>query len=244
MQTPPRSLPNLPSTPSTADTSISLRRKTASEILASFSPKPQLKKSLSQTPSPQSHPIIMMAGRRLRDKQQPISYEISSDDENTDSQIDSSFSSPEKPSRKRVSIVDLEDEFEEITPPPTPPPRSSAAGHSLRQHGDLKLSLQAKENAYRPVRKKRKVSKRKSEAILKTSKQPAPVQPKTERNELRDLINTETARKRANFLLANKEIFLPLLPDSNFIQKLVAQRGGSSADDSVAYEVVEKQPVG
>lgn len=185
----------------------------------------------------------MMADRRLRHKEKPVSYEISSDSDSTDpaSQLDSSFSSPEKPARKRVSIVDLEDELEEIEPPKTPPPRLSAAGHSLRQHNDLKLSLQARENADKPVLKKRKITRQKSKNILKPS---APAAPRTARNEIRDHIATETAGKRAKFFVAKKDLFLPLLPDGNHIQKLVAQAGNEGKDESEPYEVIEKQPAG
>lgn len=183
----------------------------------------------------------MMADRRLRRKKQPVTYEISSDEENADSQVDSSFSSPEKPGRKRVSVVDLEDDSEEVEPPKTPPPRLSAAGHSLRQHGDLKLSLQAKENADKPIRKKRKINRRKSKD---TSGPKATIPLKSARNEVRDSINTETAGRRAKFFIAKKDVFLPLLPGGNHIEKLVAQSGGDSTDDSVEYQVVERQPAG
>lgn len=185
-----------------------------------------------------------MADRRLRQKQQPVSYEISSDEDNDNSQVDSSFSSPEKPSRKRVSIVDLEDEVEEVEPPKTPPPRLSAAGHSLRQHGDLKQSLQARENAYKPALKKRITTKRKSKQILNPSDASAPDPKRTARNEVRDYINTETAGKRASFFLAKKDVFLPLLPENNHIQKLIAQRGNDTVEESVEYKVIEKQPLG
>ncbi len=189
----------------------------------------------------------MMADRRLRKKNQPVSYEISddSDDAEPSSQVDSSFSFPEKPSRKRSSVVNLEDEFEEIEPPKTPPPRLSGAGHSLRQHGVLKLSLQARENADKPIRKKRKSNKRGSKDIANvsdTSKNFAA--PRTARNEIREYINTETAGKRSKFFVAKRDLFLPLLPDGNHIQRLVAQRGHDVTDYSVPYEVVERQPVG
>ena len=234
-----------PSTPSTPRSVSGPRPRTASQILAAFSPKPQLNKSPSRvSSSPQAFPITMMADRRLRAKKQPVSYEISSDDENTDSQVDSSFSSPaNQPSRKR-SIIDLEDDFEEIEPPKTPPPRLSAAGHSLRQHGALKLSLQARENADKPRLKKRKISNYKPKQILIPSASKAPAQQRTARNEIRDFINTETAGKRARFFLAKKELFLPLLPEVNHIQKLSAQQGPGAIEESVPYESIKTQPVG
>ena len=185
-----------------------------------------------------------MADRRLRHKQQPVSYEISSDEENADSQLDSSFSSPAKPSRKRISIVNLEDELEEIDPPKTLPPRLSAAGHSLRQHNDLKLSLQARENADRPARKKRKIVKQNPKKQVKAERTQLPGPQKTARNEVRDYINTETAGKRARFFLAKRDVFLPLLPEGNYVQRLEAQRAKDIEDESVGYKVIEKQPNG
>lgn len=179
-----------------------------------------------------------------------MSYEISSDSDNGDSatHLDSSFSSPEKTSRKRKSIIDLEeDEYEEVEPPGTPPPRLSAAGHSLRQHSDLKLSLQARENADKPRLKKKKKAQKsvsKPKEILKSSDSKVQALPKTARNEIREFINTETAGKRANFLVAKKGVFLPLLPDGNHIQKLVAQHGQDAEDNSVPYEALEQQPAG
>lgn len=141
-------------------------------------------------------------------------------------------------------MVDLEDEFEEIEPPKTPPPRVSAAGHSLRQHGDLKLSLQARENGDRRVLKRRKITKQRSKDIVKASAPKTLAAPKTARNEIRDYINTETAGKRSKFFIAKKDLFIPLLPDGNHIQRLISQRGQDTTDESIPYEVIEKQPTG
>ena len=183
----------------------------------------------------------MQAKRGLRHREQ-VSYEISSDSEDARRTFgDSTFSSPEKPTRKRVSIVDLDDddEPEEIEPPKTPLPRLSSAGHSLRQPKELHLSLRAQENGDKPVVKKRKLNKtptKKSKVIL----QPAP---RTARNEVRDYIASETARKRANFFVAQKDLFLPLLPEGNHVQRLVDQHTGE-LDQSVPYEVLKQQPRG
>lgn len=220
--------------------------RTAAEILASFSPKDQRKKSISPQSSPDTLQIAMTTTRGLRNKGQ-VSYEISSDsdDGESSSQQDSAFSSPEKPARlrKRTSIIDLEDDFEEIEPPRTPPPRVSAAGHSLRQHGDLHLSLRAQENGDKPVTKKRRLNKshtKKSKDILK----PEAPAPRTARNEIRDQISVETGGKRANFFIDKKDVFLPLLPEGNHIQRLAAHRKDGDIALSVPYEVLEKQPAG
>ena len=230
--------------PSTPGSIVTSRPRTATQILAAFSPRPQFKRSLPQVyPSPQSYPIVMMADRRSHRKRQPVVYEISDDEEHS-SQLDSSYSSPEKATRKRRSIIHLDDESEEIEPPVTPPPRSSTAGHSLRQHGDLKLSLQARENGDKRVRKKRKTNKRKSKDILKPSVPVTSAPTRTARNEIRDHISKETAGKRAKFFVAHKDTFLPLLPEENYVRKLVAQHGSNKMDESVKYKAIEKQPCG
>ena len=179
----------------------------------------------------------METKRGLRNKAQ-ISYEISSDSEDAggSSAPDSAFSSPEKPSQH---IINLEDEFEEIEPPETPPARVSSAGHALRQHKDLHLSLRAQENGDKRVRRKKKHYKPASER----SKTILGAVPKTARNEVRDQIATETAGKRANFLIAKQDLFLPLLPQGNYIQRLASQHTGTT-DQTVPYEVLNEQPKG
>lgn len=186
-----------------------------------------------------------MEDQRSSRRKKQISYEISDDSDNPDasSSLDSTFSTPQKASRTRVSIVDLEDELEEIEPPGTPPPRLSSAGHSLRQPNELALSLRAQENGDKPITKKRKTTK--SHSKPKTILQPSA--PKTARQEVREYVNTQTAGKRSNFFVAKKDLFLPLLPEGNHVQRLVAQRQQSEKgeeDLSVPYEIVEHQPAG
>ena len=191
----------------------------------------------------------MEAKRSLRRKER-ISYEISDDSDNPDtpSSLDSTFSTPQKAPRKRVSIVDLEDELAEIEPPKPAPPRLSSAGHALRQPNELALSLRAQENGDKRVTRKRKSKKSHSKA--KIIMKPSPLDtraPKTARQELREYVNTETAGKRSKFFVAKKDLFLPLLPDGNYVQRLVAQQGRVGAEEedlSVPYKVIEKQPAG
>ena len=222
------------------------RATTASQILAAFSPIPQTKKApSSDLVSPQNFPIAIEVKRSSRRKEW-ISYEISDDSDNPDasSSLDSTFSTPQKAPRPRVSIIDLEDELEEVEPAKTPPPRLSSAGHALRQPSELALSLRAQENGDKRIVKKRRITKNRSKT--KTISQPGTTQ-KTARQELREYVNTETAGKRSNFFVAKKDLFLPLLPDNNHIQRLVAQRqqsGKSEEDLSVPYEIIEHQPAG
>ena len=188
-----------------------------------------------------------MEEKRSSRRKAQISYEISDDSDNPDasSSLDSTFSTPQKVPRKRVSIINLEDELEETEPPKTPPPRLSSAGHALRQPKELSLSLRAQENGDKRVVKKRKTTKTRAKPRPRTISQPSA--PRTARQELREYVNTETAGKRSNFFVAKKDLFLPLLPEGNHIQRLVAQRQQSEKSEedlSVPYEVIEHQPTG
>ena len=145
-----------------------------------------------------------------------------------------------------MSLVDLVDEDNEFEENEAPPSRSTAAGHSLRQHKDLKQPLRAQEHGDMP-RKKRKVLG-KAPTFLKAEKSAAQDRPKTERMEVRNYIANETAGKRANFFVSKKHLFMPLLPsDTNFIKKLVDQRQQKATEDedcTIPYEVLENQPQG
>ena len=195
----------------------------------------------------------MSKGRDLRQKEK-VSYTISDDSDElaSISGASSVFLTPQKPKRTR-HIIDLEDdndEVEEVSRPPTPPPRLSAAGHALRQHKDLHLSLRAQENGDKRVLKKRRVSlpKIKQQNPRVVSNAPLGHAVRTVRNETRDFIATETAAQRAKFFIAKKDYFLPLLPENNHVRRIVEQTmfEGSleSAEDMVArYESIE-QPHG
>ena len=192
-----------------------------------------------------------MTDRRDLRQTQRVTYEISSESEDGDisSAVDSTFSTPQKPKRTR-RITDLdnldEDELEEVEPAKTPPPRISSAGHSLRQHKDLQLSFRALENADKPLKKKHRVSRaapRRSKLLIGSN---APNHVRTERNEERHIIATETFAKRSKFFIAKKEYFLPLLPEVNHISKLVEQQAheGEAEDLVVPYEAIQIQPKG
>ena len=223
-------------------------KNTAAELLAAFSPRSQPKKETHpRVVSPSSFPIAMTSRRGTRRKER-ISYHISdnSDTQESHSAAGSTFSTPQK-SRKNLlnEIIDLEDEFES-EPAKTPPPRVSSAGHALRQPQDLHLSLRAQENGDKKGVKRRRRSKnalRKS-TIISMGKKPSAA-PTSARHEIRKEIATETARKRANFFVAKKDYFLPLLPGNNHITRLVEERIESQEGDkdlSVPYVALEHQP--
>ncbi|KAI4161329.1 MAG: hypothetical protein LQ342_004996 [Letrouitia transgressa] len=196
----------------------------------------------------------MLEKKDLRRRNMPISYEISSDSggSSTSSQDESPYITPEKPSRHRSNATELgaEWEDEEDSPVKTPPPRLSSAGHSLRQPKELQSSLRAQENADKRVRKRRRLSNPvKTPTVIK----PLPL---SERTKIRESIATDTAVKRANFMIAHKDLFLPLLPKDNHIDRLLQQRSHelhrssdpnsrpSELEISVPYETISKQPQG
>ncbi|KAL8694827.1 MAG: hypothetical protein Q9218_000586 [Villophora microphyllina] len=177
-----------------------------------------------------------MDSSRLRRKS-AISYEISSDSDTAapSTTTASNFGTPQKVVRtpkSQIISLDEESDIEEYeSPAKTPPPRLSTAGHNLRQHQVLHQSLRAQGNGDKPSRKKRKNAK--SRKPIVKSDAPKPIAVKTERNQIRDTINTETAGKRDNFFLAHKQLFLPLLPAKNYIRKLIGQRQLDRQDDDI-----------
>lgn len=233
----------------TSTPKVQSSRKAASDLLASFSPISQSKKESQVWPISPQFPITMSDQKRQLRRKEPVHYEISISGDSEDAESPSStFSSPTKRRKSRVSIVDLEEESTESEPPKNPPPRVSSAGHLLRQPKDLHLSLRAQENADNPRAKKRKISNRRSKKSVTSQKTEIQPSQKTARNEIRENISRETAVKRANFYVAKKEYFLPLLPQSNSINKLVEARNAAgqhgNEDLTIPYEALEQQPEG
>ena len=223
-------------------------KTTASELLAAFSPKGQRKAEPQPWVSPLRFPITMSDKRPTRRKER-VTYQISDDSDSLESPsaAGSTFSTPQKSHRGKFMEYEEEEEESEIEPAKTPAPRLSSAGHSLRQHQDINRSLRAQENADKPRIKRRKISKktsRKSNVILDEE---AITLPKTARNEIRNEIATETARRRGSFFVAKKDYFLPLLPDKNHITRLVEERSKTKEGEkylSVPYEALKHQPIG
>ena len=238
----------------------STKNLSAAELLATFSPRHQTKTPYAQPASPLKYEIKMNTPRRLRPKEEK-SYVISDDSAPNTPGGDSPFSTPTAKDKKRKrsrrrTILDYEsDEDTEIEEPPkTPTPRISSAGHSLRQHGQLSRSLKAQENADKPRRKRTghttsRVSKPRGRKAVPKVDSDAIVPTKTARKEVRDAIAAETAVKRANFFVAKKDYFLPLLPEENSVSKITTQRTESLEETSkttsiVEYEEFTEQPQG
>ncbi len=235
------------------------RSTTALDLLAAFSPT----KRIGTAPSPLV-PGAMDPGdgsRGLRQKER-ISYNIPDDSDSVESPsaVSSAFPTPQKASRQQV--VDLDgDTSEEIELRKTPPPRISSAGHKLRAHNELHLSLKAQENGDKSVTKKRKLTltsranHKKQKLILTSDAKPGVASTatlpaatnRTARNEIRDAIATETAGKRSTFFIAKKDYFLPLLPESNYISRLAEKSDcieSNGSGSTVQYESIDVQPKG
>ncbi|KAL8647938.1 MAG: hypothetical protein Q9210_005265 [Variospora velana] len=175
----------------------------------------------------------MADDRHLRRKE-TISYEISSGSDAEVSTVnDSPYGTPQKvPNMRKRLIYDVDEDSESEgpqSPVKTLPPRLSTAGHSLRQHKDLHLPFRALENGDKPSRKKRHATASRKKFKF-TSVDP---KPKTVRTQIRDFIATETAAKKSRFFIAHKDLFLPLLPQKNYIVKLIGQRKTGDLEDDV-----------
>lgn len=198
--------------------------------------------------------INMAEARGLRRKDL-ITYAISddSDDDGGEGSVSPGFNSPAKRGRSAIDVEDDDDSESDETADEvivvqqrkTPPPRSSTAGHSLRQHKDLHLSTRALENADNPRVKRRKVgttkTRRKRAKATTQQKASPPIGP---RKEVREAINTETAARRARFFIDKAEYFLPLLPESNHVKKLVEQSSLTDLPAITEYVAIETQPAG
>ena len=211
---------------------------------------------IHNSPLPLSSPIPFRFAGKMADSKRStrvkpvISYEISSDSEIDDSPSvhEYSFSSPERKGGKphnpiSVNEDDTETE-EEVIAPENIQPRRSSAGHSLRQRHELHRPSRVLENG--DNRGKRAGNKGRGRPKPKPKGRRPATRP-SERIEIRRDISNVTARKRANFFIANKDLFLPLLPENNHIQRLLDQRKASQQDEhdlSHPYKVLAKQPSG
>ncbi|GAB7361681.1 hypothetical protein MBLNU230_g1730t1 [Neophaeotheca triangularis] len=154
----------------------------------------------------------------------------------------SSYSEPQTPAPEQQDVSDDEDEEDEdedtiiVTPRPSTgrPQRSTT-------------SYQSYATPKRPIKKKK--GPKKKGPLLKSDTRPdkakkASSKPDTARTLVRRDIEDHTKPKREAFLLANKEYFLPLLPDNNYIDKL--QRLHDTDDDKgsvlTAYRTLTDQP--
>jgi SWI/SNF-related matrix-associated actin-dependent regulator of chromatin subfamily A member 5 len=115
--------------------------------------------------------------------------------------------------------------------------------HSAVYH-DLKMEYSKSRTGNGPRRSARKSNIIESDTLVQL---PTPTKrnraPKldTARARLRDEITHQSKFKSDNFLVANKDYFLPLLPANNYVSKLVANH---PAQPIVEYKQLEQQPDG
>ena len=139
-----------------------------------------------------------------------------------------------------------EDSEDELAP--SAQPRKTSARISAYTE-ELKMEKRRKEKE-RMDGLRRSTRDRKS-TILESDTLPTPSPPRrkaaqppklnTARTRLRDDIAKKTKAKAENFLVANKDFFLPLLPKNNHVAKLVAE---GKAQPIVEYEELPAQPKG
>ncbi|OCL08592.1 hypothetical protein AOQ84DRAFT_376610 [Glonium stellatum] len=180
-----------------------------------------------------------------------ISYNVSdSSDASPPSSVSSAYESPEKPQPAVMEDTTSDDEIDQPTVAPS-------SGRSLRSRAVAPHQTDVeslKHDTSRPLAAEggRRVSSRKAKIILTSdthvveSKSVAKaVKPKieTSRTRLRGEIATQTMARKDNFLLANKDYFLPLLPEHNYVAKLASNRRNSKSP-IVEYTQIQEQPKG
>ena len=167
-----------------------------------------------------------------------ISYAESPGSENR-----SPFNTP--PSERNVINLDdsedVEDEEEEEEIRYT----TSRTRGGLRERKPNK-SLKALENSEKPAKRIRPTKRSAIEELIGGDLTPVVSQ----RVAIRQEITTKTAANRNRFFVENKDFWLPLLPQNNYVRKLVekdaqlttAERAKQPA--VISYEEIEKQPKG
>lgn len=189
-----------------------------------FRPKDQSKKSDAQKANSQN------PAHELRQKRKIyyVNLDDSDDPAVASSEASSAFPTP-KAMRHRDATSTQSDDVEMSSPTSAEPlpERGSGAGHSLRPRSVLQPSVKAENAIVRTMPRKvnRKTTKGRGKKTTSAgdgrwnkAKSGAAL---SSRQAIRLAIATETAVKRAAFLKAKKEYFLPLLPKSNHITRLL-----------------------
>lgn len=171
-------------------------------------------------------------------------------------ELDPAYTSSAFPTRQKPSGTGVDDSEDELSQQPNPSSRTQKrSSHNStkakrRDTEELKMETRKKERTSQP----RRSTRGKKGDVLESDMVPdelAATPPKrkapprlkldTARQRLRDDIALQSKAKANNFLVANKEYFLPLLPPNNHISKLI-----DSADTApiVKYEELHEQPQG
>lgn len=202
-----------------------------------FRPKDQSKKSDAQRANGHN------STHELRQKRK-ISYvnlDDSDDPTAAPSEVSSAFPTPQGmryPDPVNSTQSDEVDMSSPVSPEPLPE-RSTRAGHSLRPRSVLQPSVKAENMIVRtmPRKTQRKPPKGRGRQTLSSKVKSGAAL--TSRQAIRHAIATETAVKRAKFLMAKKDYFLPLLPKNNYITRLLhkEQVEGKLEDGETDLEV-------
>ncbi|KAF2871358.1 SNF2 family N-terminal domain-containing protein [Massariosphaeria phaeospora] len=218
------------------------------------------RKSTSFTPAEhEAEPEVatepLRSQRSLRRQTQPVTY---NDGSPAPSANDSTPPSEYRSPAKDVFEDDVLGEIDVARPVMAPSRRKTQAaittyGASTRSHNKtndvLILEKRKKERSNPP----RRSSRKHRDSILesdtveaeppRSARKPPTTRPKpdTARTRLRGDIAQKTRAKANNFLVANKDYFLPLLPPNNYISKIASRR---DAGPIIEYEQLAEQPSG
>lgn len=194
------------------------------------------------TPSSSAHP---QASPGCLDN----SGDTSEDDDS--SEVDSSEDSNNKKNDNRNDNSTEEDTDEEVETQPASPSLKPSARRARRSYPHLEGLVMENRRTKENITPRRSTRKKNDILVSDTSyyypspkRKSAASSPRkldTTRKRLWDDINQKTQAKANGFLVANKHVFLPLLPDKNYISKLVADGQQPSV---VAYKRLLAQPTG
>lgn len=154
------------------------------------------------------------------------------------------------PSASETSSSDSETSEDELAPRPIHARGYKKNLRSNDKYSDLKMEARKKTSDLDGPRRRsgRHTRVLESDTVQVQKQAPSPrrktAQPlklDTARARLRDEIARKSKAKANNFLVANKDYFLPLLPPSNYVSKLVASH---KAKPVVEYEELKEQPKG
>ncbi|KAJ4379901.1 hypothetical protein N0V86_005085 [Didymella sp. IMI 355093] len=155
---------------------------------------------------------------------------------------------PSSPGPSELSSSNSETSEDELAPRPI---RARGYKKNLRsndKYSDLKMESRKKTSDLDGSRRRSGRHTRVLESDTMQKQAPSPrrkavqsLKPDTARVRLRDEIARKSKAKASNFLIANKDYFLPLLPQNNYVNKLLSSH---NAKPIIKYEELQEQPQG
>lgn len=151
-------------------------------------------------------------------------------------------------SPRRTATNQIEEDSSALTSTPTSAESDSAHSPTNEEEEETECKKSNKRSVVKSdmvLRKRARTSYLTSPQRAKKAKLEDQVLILTSRNEIRETIASETRAKENNFLLHNRHFFMPLLPESNYITKLLeTPQGQSLSGEEIAYQEVNCQPEG